>query len=77
MDLTERHPSTRAALRRLEPNPNLPPEVLVIANEFHDFGTWLAERVVDDPDLSDGLRKLWEAKNCIIYLAVRPPEESS
>jgi hypothetical protein len=70
MDLTERHPSTRAAVRRLTPNVNLAPAARKISGRFYELGLWLIERLPDDPDLVDGLRKLWEAKNCAVYLAV-------
>lgn len=68
--ISDRHPSTQAALRRLEPNPDLPPPAHAIATEFYVLATNLVSELPDDPDLTDCLRKLWEAKNCAVYLAV-------
>jgi hypothetical protein len=71
MDLTERHPGTQAALRRLIPNANLPNELAhEISSRIYELGLWMADELPDNPDLVDGLRKLWEAKNCAVYLAV-------
>jgi hypothetical protein len=70
MDLTERHPSVQAAIRRLEPNSSLPDTAREISGQFYELALWLADKLPDDPDLADGLRKLWEAKNCVVYLAV-------
>jgi hypothetical protein len=76
LDITGRHPSTQAALRRLEPNSNLSSVPRDVADKFYVLGLWLVEVLPDDPDLADGLRKLWEAKNCVVYVAVRPPAVS-
>jgi hypothetical protein len=73
LDITGRHPSTQAALQRLEPNPNLASIPRDVADRFYALGLWLVEVLPDSPDLTDGLRKLWEAKNCAVYVAVRPP----
>jgi hypothetical protein len=73
LDITGRHPATQAALRRLEPNPKLSAIPRDVADKYYTLGLWLVEVLPDDPDLADGLRKLWESKNCAVYLAVRPP----
>ena len=70
MGLTERHPSIQAVIRRLEPDSNLPDTAREISGQFYEMALWLADKLPDDPDLADGLRKLWEAKNCVVYLAV-------
>ena len=73
IDPSGRHPATVAALKRLEPNDNLPADARAIAAHIYDLAIGIVNDLPDDPDLSDGLRKLWEAKNCLVYLAVRPP----
>ena len=76
MDITDRHPATVAALKRLEPNDNLPTEAFAIATEYFTLAQWLVNKLPDDPDLVDGLRKLWESKNCTVYVsAVAPPTQ--
>lgn len=74
-DPTGRHPATIAALARLEPNPNLPADAQTIAQHIYDLAVSIVNSLPDDPDLSDGLRKLWEGKNCFVYLSVKPPHE--
>lgn len=70
-DLTERrHPSVQAGIDRLIVNPKLPPDIQEISQWYLDLGTKLIGRLPDDADLADALRKLWESKNCAVYLAV-------
>lgn len=64
---TQRHPSTEAVLRWLEPNPNLPDPQREIAQAVE----LLAEQVLhavpeDSAELTTGLRKLLEAKDCFV-----------
>jgi hypothetical protein len=73
MDISQRHPSTQAAIRRLQPNDSLPTIAFQISSEFYTLAQWLIDKLPDDPDLSDALRKLWESKNCAVYLAAVSP----
>jgi hypothetical protein len=70
MKLTEtysnRHPSVLAVLLYLEPNPNLPPDLLVFAEAFSRFAGGMVGMSADGPELTAGLRKLLEAKDCFI-----------
>lgn len=66
----ERHPSTVQLLRWLEPNPNLPEAGLVVANHFEYVADALVAHCPDSPELSAGLRKLLEAKDCCVRAAL-------
>lgn len=70
-ELATRHPSTQAAMKRLSVNPNLGDAQRELATLFLILGSQLVSMLPDDPDLSDALRKLWEAKNCAVYLSDR------
>lgn len=71
MKLTEkyadRHPSTLQLLRWLEPNPNLPALALVVAEATKTLvDEVLAFTPEDGPELSTGLRRVLEAKDCFV-----------
>lgn len=60
-----------AMLKALEPNPNLTGPPRRIAVMFRDMAAALLETIeVDSPMLTDGLRKLWEAKNSLVYASL-------
>lgn len=62
----DRHPSTDHMLRQLRPNENLPAEQLTIAEMFWGVGVAMVGRLGDSPELTAGLRKLLEAKDCFV-----------
>ena len=62
----ERHASTVQLLRWLEPNRHLPVQGLVVANQVALVADGLVESCTDGPELSTGLRKLLEAKDCFV-----------
>lgn len=69
-----RHPGTIGLLDWLRPNPNLPPEQFVVANAFEALALNLIPNIEDGPELTAGLRKLLEAKDCFVRASmVRPP----
>jgi|tagenome__1003787_1003787.scaffolds.fasta_scaffold17397648_2 hypothetical protein len=70
LDLTDRHPATRQAMLRLTPNPNLSGAARTVAQTLWEAGGALVTVLKDGPELSDGLRKLWEAKNCLVLQAL-------
>jgi hypothetical protein len=68
--LEERHESTRHLMRTLTPNPRLDGIVAdVAALTWHLAGDLLAI-LADGPELSAGLRKLREAKDCLVIQAL-------
>lgn len=69
-DLTDRHPATRQAMLRLAPNPQLDGVAADVSRLFWEAGKDLVTILQDGPELSDGLRKLWESKNCLVLQAL-------
>lgn len=64
---SERHPSTQHLMKFLEPNVNLKKSQKDIADYFNEFaGDLLAHIQQDSPELTAGLRKLLEAKDCFV-----------
>lgn len=65
--LENRHPSTTHMLTQLQANPNLPDGLPKrIALDAQDWAEDLASQIVDGPELTAGLRKLLEAKDCLV-----------
>lgn len=67
MDHT-RHPSTThfAALFRYD---HLPPHLQAVSKPIHDVAEHMIAMLPDGPELTVGLRKLWEAKNSFVVHA--------
>lgn len=67
----KRHPSTEHMLEMLKPNPNLPEGAPSrIAFWAHESGKMIVDDLPDSPELTAGLRKLLEAKDCFVRAAV-------
>lgn len=64
-----RHPSTLHLLRQFEYS-HLPPHLQEISARFHQVAYEMAWKLNDSPELSTGLRKLLEAKDCFVRAAV-------
>ncbi|GAA4849549.1 hypothetical protein GCM10023403_10340 [Pseudonocardia benzenivorans] len=65
------HPTTTAVYRWLRPNPNLPeggPQAVAIACSHLADG--VLEHCAEGPELTAGLRKLLEAKDCFVRAAI-------
>jgi len=65
------HPATAEILRFFEYK-HLPPNLADISMPFHDLAHHLAHRL-DGPELTAGLRKLLEAKDCAVRAALPKP----
>jgi hypothetical protein len=65
-----RHPATESLLRWLTPNPNLVGPAADVATQCGALGHLLAVQLADGPELSAGLRKLLEAKDCFVRAAL-------
>ena len=67
--MTNRHPSTEHLLS-LFGFEHLPPHLQTISAPFHDLAHNALEYLDDGPELTAGLRKLLEAKDCFVRQAV-------
>jgi hypothetical protein len=70
LDLTDRHAATRQAMLRLTPNPGLSGLARDVSQVLWQTACGMTDLLKDGPELSDGLRKLWEAKNCLVLQAL-------
>lgn len=64
--LSERHLGTRHLINHLTPNPNLPQHLRAISELCERLGDDILIRADDGPELTAGLRKLLEAKDCFV-----------
>jgi hypothetical protein len=68
--MADRHPSTTALLRWFEYE-HLPEHLQGVSAPFHRLAHEVVDQLPDDPELSAGLRKILEAKDCIVRAAIR------
>ena len=68
--MTERHPEVQHVVDLLAPNPNLPRPLLDVSIRCADLRDNLLEQLQDGPELTAGLRKLLEAKDCFVRQAL-------
>lgn len=66
VDLEDRHPGVQDLMRFLVPNPNLPDRLRPIVGECHRLSILMVSQIPDGPELTAGLRKLLEAKDCFV-----------
>lgn len=64
-----RHPATTQLLSFFE-HDHLPPELRRISRECAALARYLVVRLPDGPELTAGLRKLLEAKDCFVRQAL-------
>lgn len=62
------HPSTEAILRYFE-YAHLPEQLQAVSRPFYEMAHLCAERL-DGPEVTAGLRKLLEAKDCMVRAAL-------
>ncbi|AKF14334.1 hypothetical protein SEA_VINCENZO_72 [Mycobacterium phage Vincenzo] len=70
MGLDDRNPATVHLARLLEPNPNLPDRMHNVADVAACHRDKMLELLGDGPELTAGLRKLLEAKDCFVRQAL-------
>jgi hypothetical protein len=72
-----RHPSTTALLRWFEYD-HLPAHLQAVSKPVGDLAHDLVDVLPDGPELSAGLRKLLEAKDCLVRAALdaAPPADA-
>ncbi|MDH6141146.1 hypothetical protein P3T35_003159 [Kitasatospora sp. GP30] len=69
MDTTDRHPGTQAIARHFS-YAHLPQHLRPISEACHDLAEEMIRRLPDGPELTAGLRKLLEAKDCLVRAAL-------
>jgi hypothetical protein len=69
MTLPSRHPGTVQLLGFLAFE-HLPPHLQAVSAPCHDLGFDMATTLPDGPELTAGLRKLVEAKDCFVRQAL-------
>jgi hypothetical protein len=57
-------------MQMLAPNINLPTHLFHISEQFSLMALEMVENLPDTPELTAGLRKLMEAKDCFVRTAV-------
>jgi hypothetical protein len=70
--LTNRHPATAGIARWFE-YAHLPPDLQPISRAVHDLAEAMIGALPDGPELTAGLRKLLEAKDCLVRAALDQP----
>lgn len=64
-----RHPGVTALLRYFEYG-HLPPHLQAVSQPCHMLAHAMADELDDSPELTVGLRKLLEAKDCFVRAAL-------
>lgn len=72
MDLTGRHPATVAIARYFDYD-HLPERLQAVSRPCHDLAEAMVVELEDGPELTAGLRKLLEAKDCFVRAALPEP----
>jgi len=65
------HPATRAILKYFAWE-HLPPHLQAVSRPIGDLAREMAERLPQGPELTVGLRKLLESKDCFVRAALEP-----
>lgn len=76
MAAPERHPSTTGLLRYFE-YAHLPEHLQAISRPVGNLAHEMVDRLPDGPELTTGLRKLLEAKDCLVRAALDRPRDTS
>ena len=67
----DRHPATQELLMFLKPNPNLSGLARNISYANWNHALMMVDVLADGPELTAGLRKLMEAKDCFVRQCIR------
>lgn len=68
-----RHPAVTGLLRHFT-YAHLPAHLQAVSGPVCDLAHQMAARIPDGPELAAGLRKLLEAKDCLVRAALDAPE---
>lgn len=69
MSYDTRHPSTQHMMRQFEWK-HLPAGLQYYSRRIGEAAEWMVANLPDSPELTTGLRKLLEAKDCFVRAAV-------
>ncbi len=69
-----RHPGTEHLMRTLEPNPNLPLHLSAVSQKCWGLAQTMLGMLEDGPELTAGLRKLRDARDCFVIQALHDYE---
>lgn len=69
MGTSERHPATTGILKHFSYG-HLPPHLAEISEPCHTLAHEMVGALPDGPELTTGLRKLLEAKDCFVRAAI-------
>lgn len=69
MNLVGRHPGTTQIAKHFEYG-HLPEHLQAVSKPVHDLAQQMIDALPDGPELTAGLRKLVEAKDCFVRTAV-------
>ena len=69
IDTSDRHPDTQQIARYFE-YAHLPANLAAVSRECSDFAAHMIQTLPDGPELTTGLRKLLEAKDCFVRAAL-------
>jgi hypothetical protein len=70
----DRHPATTGLLRYFE-YAHLPEHLQAVSRPCGELADAMVGELADGPELSAGLRKLLEAKDCFVRAALDTPKE--
>lgn len=73
MDLSTRHPGTRQIARYFEYT-HLPEHLQAVSRPCAELAEAMIGALPDGPELTAGLRKLLEAKDCFVRAALPEPD---
>jgi hypothetical protein len=73
---TDRHPATVAILRHFEYG-HLPVHLAAISQQCARLAYEMADQLTDGPELTAGLRKLLEAKDCFVRAVIEQRRNAS
>lgn len=69
MSPEDRHPATTGILKHFTYG-HLPPNLAEVSEQCHTLAHAMASALPDGPELTAGLRKLLEAKDCFVRAAI-------
>jgi hypothetical protein len=74
--MTQRHPAVEAILQYFAWE-HLPEALQAVSRPFGELAEHLADTIPNGPELTAGLRKLLEAKDCAVRAALPPRKAAS